>query len=475
MTKKRPSLFSGLTLIFIVCSCISPPPPALQAEGGYSVGRESGAPGEQPPEREAPARRLVRTEPEQTPTWKDKPPRSEEEIFFVGLSRPFSSTAEARNDARENAFTQVMRFYGEFIRSSAVERSSFSGGSADAITALVNREEELMNFAQAVVSQVGTDGYYTETYLNGQNREEYVVYALCRIPRQKAEQDIADFAKNTSERYGNLLAAPSSLRSALSAYGDILTALEQNPLHRTVVYYDSPAGRVNLYEYISLQLNTLAGGVSFASLPSAAVERGNTLDAAVRILAPLPAGGLDCAVNIYGMNNPSPTAKYTAGADGSFLLKIFSSRLEPGKYTVQLEALLRELNPRIKQNSLGSFALEVRPAQADVKFAGELTQAEQRALSQAVQQALQKHNVPLLAGHEFLVAFNARPQAEPVSGTSILRCDVSVSLRSAGSVLFQSASRRITEISRDQALKLAADYIVDNKDFWTGAAEYMRR
>jgi hypothetical protein len=367
-----------------------------------------------------------------------------------------------------------MRFYGEFIQSSAVERSSISGSSADTITALVNREEELMNFAQAVVSQVGTDGYFTEIYLNGQNREEYVVYALCRIPRQKAEQDIADFAQKTSERYGNLLSAPSSLRSALLAYGDTLTALEQNPLHRAVAYYDSPAGRVNLYEYIGLQLNTLAGGVSFASLSSAAVEKGNTLDTIVRILAPMSAGGLDCAVNIYGMNNPSPAAKYTSGVDGSFLLKIFSSRLEPGRYTVHLELLLSELNPRIRQNPLGMFTMEVHPAQADIKIEGELTQAEQRVLSQAVQQALQKYNVPLLAGHEFLVVFNARTQSGRSAGTSLLLCDVFVSLRSVRSVLFQSAPARITEISREQALKLAADYIVDNIDFWTGAAEYMR-
>jgi hypothetical protein len=200
-------------------------------------------------------------------------PLSDRAVNFVGVSRPRSAAADARDDARENAFIQVMRFYGAFLRSSAVERTSFTGSSGETIAALIRREEEISNFAQAVVSQVGTDRYYTEVYLNSKNQEEYVAYTRCQIPRKKAEQDIADFAKNTSLRYGSLLATSPSLRAALLLYGETLAALEQNPLHRAVAYYDSPNGWVNLYEYLNLQLSALAGSVSFASLPPVSIEK----------------------------------------------------------------------------------------------------------------------------------------------------------------------------------------------------------
>jgi hypothetical protein len=473
MTKKRPPLFSCLAIMVILNSCVSSSFPFFQANRGteYS-GREDGTTRGPLPER-----RLIRTEPDPAPSWKDNPPRSQEELFFVGLSRSFGTAAEARNNARENAFTQIMRFYGEFIRSSAVERSSVSGSSAETIAALVDREEEIMNFAQAVVSQVGTDGYYTEIYLNSQNREEYIAYALCQIPRQKAEQDIADFAKNTSERYNNLLAAPSSFRAAVLAYGETLTALEQNPLHRTVAYYDSPAGRVNLYEYLGLQLNTLADGISFAPLPSAAVEKGDTLDTTVRILAPLSAAGLDCTVNIYGMNNPSPMAKYTAGNDSSFLLRLISSRLEPGRYVVQLELPLNELSQRIRRNPSETFSLEIRPMTAVVDFiiTGDVPgigDPEKTALFQGIQQGIQNYGVPVSLNPDgsgpgvFTVALNLRIQ-DPVgpANRSFVICDASIAF-SRGGLILESASRRISEIDTLNMVNQTRRFIAENQEFF---------
>jgi hypothetical protein len=463
-------------LALIMCSCVSSPPPSTgRGHEAENPAPERQTSERQTPERQTPERRLVRTEPEQTPPWKDNPPRSQDEIFFVGLSRSYASNAEARNDARENAFTQVMRFYGEFIQSGAVERSSVSGSSADTFAALVNREEELMNFAQAVVSQVGTDGYYTEVYLDAQNREAYIVYALCRIPRHKAEQDIADFAKNTSERYGSLLAVPASLQAALLTYRETLRALEQNPLHRTVAYYDSPAGRVNLYEYLGLHINTLAGDVSFAPLPSATVEKGDTLDTAVQILTPLSAVGLDCAVNVYGMNNAAPAVRYTVGADSSFQLRIFSSRLEPGNYTVQLELLLNRIDPRIQRNPAESFNLVVQPLSAAVDFnitGSGVGGPEKAALVQGIQQGIEHYGVPVSlkpegpAGSTFTVTLNLCTQdtAGPVN-RSLVICDTAIAFSRDGTTL-GSASRRISEIDAPNAVNQVRRFIAENQEFF---------
>jgi hypothetical protein len=449
--------------IFLLYACISYPffPAPTPDEGG-------------PVER-----RLIRAEPELKPDWITTIPESEEELFFVGVSRFLSTAADARNAAREDAFIQIMRFYGEFIRSEAVEKASFTGSSSDTIAAWINREEEISNFAQAVVSQVGTGHYYTEIYLNGQNQEEYLVYVLCQIPRQKAEQDIADFAKNTSERYGNLLATPPTLHAALVMYGDILAALEKNPLHRAVAYYDGPDGRVSLYEYLSLQLNTLAGSVSFAPLPSAAVEKTGVLDTTVTLASPLisPTGALDCAVSIYGMNNPSPTAKYTVRADNSFSLKIFTSRLEPGRYMVRLELLFNEINPRIRKNPVESFSLEVRPMSASAGFVvtgGSLSETEKNALIQGIQQGIQNYGVPVnlqpdgaeQGGNMFSVTLAFREQApEPPFNRALLICEAAISFSRNGQTQ-ESASKRIVEFDAAGAVGQVRKFIVENEVFF---------
>lgn len=479
MTKKQGAFLSSLAGIFVLYACVSTPVSVpASADPRQNEGRLETHESQKSGRAE---RRLIRAEPEQKPAWIGTIPKTGEELFFVGVSRAFATAADARNDARENAFIQVMRFYGEFIQSSAVEKTYFTGSSAETITALINREEEISNFAQAVVSQIGTDSYYTEIYLDGQNREEYVVYALCQIPRKKAEQDIADFAKNTSERYGNLLAAPPTLHSALLLYGDTLATLEQNPLHRAVAYYDSPDGRVNLYEYLNLQLNTLAGSVSFAPLPSAVVEKTDTLDTIVTISSPLTAviGAIDCAVSIYGMNNSAPKVKYTVNADNSFSLKIFSSHLEPGRYTVQLELALNEINHRVRKNPVGGFSFEVMPMSATVDFviSGDSTgigDTEKNALIQGIQQGIQTYGVPVIlktdtvkqGGAVFTVTLNLRQQAPvPPANRTLLICDTAIAF-SRGRATHESASKRITEIDAAGVVSQVRKFIGENQSFF---------
>jgi hypothetical protein len=475
MTKKGGVFFLCLAGIFVLYSCVSyPVSPTLQARKDEPENTrllESG-----PAER-----RLIRSEPELKPVWKDSPPKSGEEFFFVGVSKVFSTAAGARNDARENAFIQVMRFYGEFIRSSAIEKTYVINDSAETLSTLINREEEISNFAQAVVSQVGTDQYYTEIYLNGQNQEEYVVYALCQIPRQRAEQDIANFAKNTSERYANLLATPPTFHSTLLLYGDTLTALEQNPLHRAVAYYDGLDGRVNLYEYLSIQLNILASSVSFAPLSPGVVEKPDTLDTTVTVSSPRIAavGTLECGVNIYGMNNQSPNVKYTVGADNTFSLKIFTSRLEPGKYTVQLELLLNEINPRIRKNPVGGFSLEVKPmsASADFVISGDSTgigEAEKNIMVQGILQGIQTYSVPVSLkidtaerwDNSFTVTLKFRQQAPvPPSNRTLVICDAAIVFVRNG-VIQESASKQISEIDTAGTVSQVRKFIGENQIFF---------
>jgi hypothetical protein len=337
-------LFAALGLA--AGSCVSPPGRGAAGAGGRLPNGE-----------------LLRTEPARAPDWKDTPPRNGEEIYFVGVSRAYDTAADARNAAREDAFAQVVRYYGQYIRAVGIERSSLSGSSDEILTPYIEGEEEITRFAEAVVSQVGADRYFTEVYLNKTGREEYVVYVLCQIGRAKAERDIAGFARNISERYGNLIQTQNTLTGAIKACAEIREALGDNPLHRAVAWYDAPEGRVGLYEYCGLLINALAESVRFEAPPAAAVQRGESFTGIIKLDSAVfkEIGSVFCRVGVAGRNNAAPDVFYPLEGNNAFTLPIHTARLEPGNYTVQLELLLNQISPLARRNPRGGFSLEVQP------------------------------------------------------------------------------------------------------------------
>jgi hypothetical protein len=416
-------------------------------------------------------RELLRTEPGQVPDWKDTPPRNGEEIYFVGVSRAYDTAADARNAARENAFTQIVRYYGQYIRATGIERSSLSASSDEILTPYIEQEEEITRFAETIVSQVGADRYFTEVYLNGANREEYIVYVLCQIGRVRAERDIESFAQNISERYGNLIRTQNTLTGALKACAEIRETLGNNPLHRAVAYYDAPEGRVGLYEYCGLRINALADSVNFETLPAAVLRQGESFTKIIKLSSTMAkeTGSVFCRVGVAGRNNGSPDVFYPLDGNGSFTLQIHTARLEPGNYSVQLELLLNQIAPPLRQNPRGGFSLEIRPVQAAIRFQGEaLTSAEQDVLSRGLLQAVQKYHTPLKSGYEFVITLTVRNQNDPVLNTPLLIGEVSVAASYNDNVAVQSGTKRITETNRDRLLRLASEYIRDHQDFWTG-------
>jgi hypothetical protein len=385
------------------------------------------------------------------------------------VSNPLGTEALSADAARNNAFTQVLQYYGMLIRLSAIEKSSLSGRADEVLVPYLQGESEITRFAQNIVSQIAADSYYTEVWLREDNTEAYSTYALCTVPKQKVETDIAIFEKRTSERYANLLTTQDTLYATLLMYTSVIDALSDNPLHRAVAYYDGPNGRVSLYEYCVLQLNVLANSVSFDALPSFTVQKGDTLNTmiALRSSALQKIGHIDCLVTLYGVQDTTPKQRYTVTADNSFLLEVFTQQLEAKKYIVQLELLLQDISAHIQKNPTIGFSFEVTPISAVITFSGEfLTTNEQKALTQAVQQAIQKYKAPLQNGYQFEVHISIRSQIEPVSNTELLLSDVSVWLLQGRNVVSQSENKRITEMNRDRTVTLAGNFIRDNTAFW---------
>ena len=416
-------------------------------------------------------RTLLRTQPAIKPVWVDMIPKSDTEIFFVGVSRGFSSASEARADARENAFNQVVKFYGDFIQNTASEKTSTSSSAGETLASFIQAESEITSFAQAIVSQVSADQYYTEIYLTPDNKEQYVVYALCQLPRERVMWEIENFAKNTSERYANLLDTQNTLLAALRSYSEIRAALDKNPLHRSVAYYTMPDGRlVGLYEYLSVQMSSLASSLSFEPISSQTLHKTETLQVSVQVHSSLmgSVGPLQCRVAFVDANEKTVVDHlYTLDAENRFTLELASSRLEQGNYRVELE-LITGFQPQITS----AFSCELIPIRAYLEWYGDaLSDTEQNTLRGGLQQALQRFRVPVQMTNDdspfsFIITLTTEEAALPIGNRKIIRGEVSVAFARNGIVLHQSEKGAIAETNASLLMNRAANFIRDNSAFY---------
>ncbi|MDR1618809.1 MAG: hypothetical protein LBS06_07165 [Treponema sp.] len=389
---------------------------------------------------------------------------------------------KATGAALKNSGIELAGFYGSLIQSEVTEHSILIEDSGRGIKDLFTYDEKMSSYIGAVVSELKPVSYYTEYYRSSNNRESFKVYVRCQIPRKKAEQDIADFAKNISAPYVNLLVKQNTVHSALLMYGKILAALEQNPLHRATAYYDSPGGRVNLYEYLDLQLNTLADGITFAPLPSLRVQKTGAIETTVTVYSPLESTGvLNCAVSIYGTNAAAPLEKYILAAGDAFPLELSGSRLKIGSYMVRLELLLTEISPRIRKNPAGSFGLEITPLSASVAFAvsGDgIGEAEKNALAQALRQGIENYDVPVILqtdgakqpGNRFTITLVLRKQPPmPPANWPLVICDLTLDFNHNG-VIRESATNRFTEMYIPDVVRETRKFISENRVFFQNVA-----
>jgi hypothetical protein len=403
------------------------------------------------------------------PEWTIRKPQDTVEMsYFTSAVDEFVSEEEALRSAVNNVNNVVANNTLVYIRSSVSERSRNTESQA---AFSINIETD--SYTDIILSGINIETY-SERYANRSGRRRYRAWALAAVSKAQTEENRRSYLEMIAKRYTlDPVIRGDNLSGALSAYNGVYQALLENPLHRTIALYDDGQ---SLFEYCRLKITGIADSLLFDDIPPQSVQQGGALAVPVHVYSSLfpNVGALECTVTIQIGNRVLPGGVWTVGGDNSFLLRLPVSALEAGNYRVSLE--LNALSPAVTRNPGTNFPLEVRPASVEIRFAGEaLTRAEQGVLSQAVQQALQSYQVSLLAGYEFLITFTTRTRTEPFAATSLLICEISLSLNSGGNVLFQSASGRITEISRNQAIKLAADYIRVNKDFWTGAAEYMRR
>ena len=132
---------------------------------------------------------FVESNPSQRPSWLDSVPSSDTHLYFIGTSNFLANETSARNDARRDAFSQIIKYYGTVIKSTASETKSVKVLSSNVIDPYIESEELLQSFAERYVSEILTENYFTEKYLINGNQEQWVCYVKCSVLKEKVKQE----------------------------------------------------------------------------------------------------------------------------------------------------------------------------------------------------------------------------------------------------------------------------------------------
>ena len=245
---------------------------------------------EQTEKKEVSRPELLEQNPPQRPDWADSIPHSEENLYFVGLSNGIATEKEARSDAYQNVLNQVVKYYGELIKSQASEIKSVKALSSDVIDPYIESEEMIQRYAQAYVHEILPENYYTEHWLIG-DKDEWKCWVKCSVSKQKIQSEIENFAKNISERYSSLLPENqkskfNSTKSAIQAYLVVYEAVHKNPIYQAVAYVQTSAGKASLDEYAFQQAKRIIQNINIEEIDCLKkVEQGSDFKAIVRLIS----------------------------------------------------------------------------------------------------------------------------------------------------------------------------------------------
>jgi hypothetical protein len=407
-----------------------------------------------------PTLELIGSTPAERPAWVYETPESPDRIYFVGMAER-GDEAEAREAALRSGAAKAAGFYGSLIQGESAEHTVWSASSGKTLEDYIAIDDTMSTYINTTITEVSDSAYYTEYYRSRANRRSFKVWALCQISRAKAEADIANFARNISEPYGNLLSDMPTAQAALTTYGTILAALDANPLHKTVAYYDKEGARVNLYHYIDLEMQKLVASMSVGPIPAIAIPKNNSdvINAAI-ISSMMDIGPLECSLELYGPDTEIPAARYTAtSADSTLLFRIDAHRLPLGIYTAGIKAL--------GKHRIGQAVIEVTPVQAALRFAGvNIEENEQGVLRRSVEQALQQYGTPAQiadVADRYAVAITLEAVRQ---SSSLMTGTVELAFTLDGKSLAASGRKNISETSQSRFVAKAAEHIRSNEQFF---------
>jgi hypothetical protein len=407
-----------------------------------------------------PTLELMSSTPAQRPAWVYETPESPSHIYFVGMAER-SGEAEAREAALRNGAAKAAGFYGSLIQADSTEHTVWSASSGQTLQDYIAIDDTMSSYINTTITEVSDAAYYTEYYRSRTNQKSFKVWALCQISRAKAEADIANFARNISEPYGNLLSDMPTAQAALTTYGTILSALDANPLHKAVAYHGREDGRVNLYHYIDVETQKLAASITVDTIPAVTIAKNSSGVITVPITSSvMELGPLECSLEVYGPDKEKPAARYTATSAASTLLfRIDGHDLPVGNYTAGISAP--------GKRRIGQAVIEVTPVQAALRFAGnEMEENERGILRRSVEQALQQYGAPAQiadAADRYAVVITLEAVQQ---SSSLMAGTVELAFTLDGKSLAASDRKNISETSQNRFAVKAAEYIRSSELFF---------
>lgn len=350
---------------------------------------------------------FVESNPSQRPSWVDSVPSSDTHLYFIGTSNYLANETSARNDARQDAFSQIIKYYGTVIKSTASETKSVKALSSDVIDPYIESEELLQSFAERYVSEILTENYFTEKYLINGNQEQWVCYVKCSVLKEKVKQEIDSFAADISERYSSLLPERqsnkyNSLSAAVSGYLSVYKAITENPIYQAVAYVETSSGKSALDEYAIMQAKRLILNCKMQTNDyEAIVEKGNNFKSNIIVLSSDYENISGMKTNVYLSSNGNILAKGNGNINSNNIIevKIDTSSLDYGRYSLKID-LVNDIGSSILgENTVDSILLpfEVVPIYAGIKFIyyGDVEFNEQieQKISDVLRDLIQKNNI----------------------------------------------------------------------------------
>ena len=143
----------------------------------------------------------VKTIPAKRPEWIDVVPITKKELAFTGISNNFATDVEARNDAMKNGRNQLVSYYGTMVSDKSRELSATYGISSDILDPQKAGQELREYLAEGVAKNLQGKEFYTEMYLNENNKPYYRVYVLMTISKEDSDRAMKEFNQNKANEY----------------------------------------------------------------------------------------------------------------------------------------------------------------------------------------------------------------------------------------------------------------------------------
>lgn len=143
----------------------------------------------------------VKTIPAKRPDCIDVVPITKKELAFTGISNNFATDVEARNDAMKNGRNQLVSYYGTMVSDKSRELSATYGISSDILDPQKAGQELREYLAEGVAKNLPGKEFYTEMYLNENNKPYYRVYVLMTISKEDADRAMKEFNQNKANEY----------------------------------------------------------------------------------------------------------------------------------------------------------------------------------------------------------------------------------------------------------------------------------